>query len=242
MPVVALHGWLMSPVIWTGDWAAEALCPWLPGHGSEPGPSDGFTMATWVAWLAAKMDDAGIDRAVLIGHSMGGMLAQAMAVALPERVEALVLVATSADPWSPEARAVWHATVDMVAQGWSPPLAQGIGTALLTPAFVEANPDWLAEWTTAVADYDRLSMRHFASVVPDRPDIRAALAALTIPTLVVRGDGDSAIAPPVPGAALEDIIPCATAITFPGVGHCPPLEAPDAFNAAIEPFLNTVRG
>src|SRR5206468_3971329 len=75
-----------------------------PGHGS-PGLGKNATLADWADHLAGHLDEAGIERAVLVGHSMGGMLVQETFRRHPARVEKVVLVSTTdkprAAPWRP---------------------------------------------------------------------------------------------------------------------------------------------
>ncbi|HZC51572.1 MAG TPA: alpha/beta fold hydrolase, partial [Mycobacterium sp.] len=94
--VVFLHGWLMGPYMWEAQTAAlrrVARCHALaqPGHGGAPLNPEA-SMADWAEWLIDHIDARGIDRAVFVGHAMGGLLVQELWRRHPDRVSGLALV------------------------------------------------------------------------------------------------------------------------------------------------------
>lgn len=214
-PLVCVHGAASSSVVWMD--AVRRLSPArrivaldLPGHGQ----SDAWHESSLLAYRDAVGTVCAlskIDRAVLVGHSMGALIAIEAARAWPERVAALVLVAaaerfTEADParaqqcaWSPET------SVDLV-ERW-------------------AQLAWTADEEVARADNRAL--------VSFDATTRAPVAA---PTLVLSG-ADDLIAPPDSGAALARAIPNAVHVVVPRAGHMIMIEQPEAFYAALDEFL-----
>jgi putative sterol carrier protein len=98
LPVVMLHGLgatnaSLLPTIW--DLAADhrVLAPDLPGHGASSAPLARYDAAFFASWLAAYLDEVGVDRAVLLGNSLGGRVALEVAMLEPDRVRGLVLLA-----------------------------------------------------------------------------------------------------------------------------------------------------
>jgi pimeloyl-ACP methyl ester carboxylesterase len=70
----------------------RVLAPSLRGHGDADRPDSGYTPAAFASDLLAMLDDAGVDRAVIVGHSSGAQVAQLFAVTYPHRTLGLVLL------------------------------------------------------------------------------------------------------------------------------------------------------
>ncbi len=239
--IVFLHGWLMSPSIW--DAAIERLkdrarciALWQPAHGSTDAPPSGFEMNDWADWLAATLDRLGVRRAVLVGHSMGGMLVQAMRERHPDRVRALVLVGTQATAWDEQRRSDFNAHADSVAAAWSPELAQQSADILVGKAYREDGRR-LQEWKDEVGGYDLGGMPALARAISNRPEFLSGLMNAELPVLIVHGSEDTAIPVDV-GRTLAKQIPGAEYAELPACGHCPPIEAAERFASELERFLN----
>jgi len=239
--IVFLHGWLMSPEIWAPALAAlgdqvRCVAPWQPAHGPTGAPPDGFTMTDWADWLAATLDRIGVRRAVLVGHSMGGMLALALQSRYPERVRGLVLVGTQATDWDAEIRRDFNALADAVATSWSPDLAQQCAELLLGKTFLRRDGAWSDRWRGEVGGYALAGNSALARAISDRPNFEAGIAKAGLPVLVVHGGDDVAIGIET-GRALAGAIEGAEFVEIAGSGHCPPLEAPERFVDVLVRFL-----
>jgi len=203
---------------------ARVIAPDLPGHG-ETGGAGGQRIEEYVAWLAALLDAAGLTRAVLGGHSMGGAVAQRLALAHPERVEALVLVGTGA-----RLRVlprILELCRDAPVEG-----ARLVGSLAYSPrtpagAVVEAERA-LRDTPALVLLGDFLAC--------DRFDAMAEVAGLRVPTLVLVGRDDR-LTPPKYALFLAATIPGARLVEVDGAGHFPQLEQPAAVNTALRGFL-----
>jgi pimeloyl-ACP methyl ester carboxylesterase len=239
--IVFLHGWLMSPQIFDAPMEAlrgrmRILAPWQPAHGGSTAPPIDWTIEDWADWLAATMDRNGVRRAVLVGHSMGGMLAMAFRKKYPDRVSALALVSTRAGEWPIDDRRDFIQLADAVGAAWSPELARQCADLLLGEEFLESRAGWLGAWHYDVARYDLPGMSNLARAFSSHPGYGNDLAASRLPALVVHGADDEAIeveiaramAASIPGAEYAEIADC---------GHCPPLEHPTAFTNALVRFL-----
>ena len=117
VPVVLLHGITDSwrsygPVLpYLPDWI-HAFAISQRGHGDSGRPDDGYRPADYAADVAAFLDAKGIDRALVVGHSMGGIVAQRFALDYPERVLGLVLECTFAKlAGHPDVDEMWHSTL-----------------------------------------------------------------------------------------------------------------------------------
>jgi len=241
VPVILLHGY-------TDSWRSyERVLPHLPhslrvfavtqrGHGDSSKPVGDYESRVFARDLAGFMDTLGIERAVIVGHSMGSTVAQRFAVEYPRRVRALVLegafmprpanaevrkffeeVATLRDPIDPGfARAFQQSTL---AQPVPPEfLDTVVGESLKVPAHV---------WHAALRPYLTT-------------DFAADLANVTVPTLLVWGDRDT-----FTGRSEQDALGSAMAtsrlVVYAGAGHSPHWEEPQRFAGQVASFVAELR-
>lgn len=251
-PVLLLHGFTGS--VRTLDDVAEGLraagrstiAVDLLGHGESDAPREAaaYTMDRCTAGLVHGLDAAGVERADVLGYSMGGRVALGLAVAQPQRVRSLVLIGASAGLADPAARAARRRTDDALADAIE---RDGV------PRFVE---QWLAQPLfasqtrlgpafLAVARAQRLrnraqglagSLRGMGTGA--QPSLHAAIGALAVPMLLVVGAEDAkfrAIAETLAGCA-----PVARVAGIPDAGHAAHLENPSAFLAETLRFLTAL--
>lgn len=214
----------------------RALAWDMPGYGQTSLDGE-MTWPSLVDALLRLLDHLGIERAVVVGHSMGGMVAQQLALDHPDRVEALVLSATSAAFGSADGSFQERFLAERLA-----PLDAGLTPADLAPKVM---PAMFKDFAS-----DEAIARAVASMSAIRPETyRAALhclvsfdhhdeiGAIACPTLVLAAERDE-IAPPKGMERMAAKIPDARYHCLPGAGHLANLERPDAFNAAIDAFLD----
>ncbi len=229
--IVFVHGWMMNAHIWDpireilGD--ANVLAPHLPGaHDSSPdGP---FDLAGMASSLIAACDEAGIEEAIWVGHSMGGQIVQWLAAHHPEHVQGQILlcpVPAAGLPLPPEAMELFAgsatnrelqgtildmATIDLPEGGKERLLRIGAEPS-------EANiGETLKTWTAG----------GFAD----------ALANILCPTVCVASD-DPFLPPDFLQAAVVDPIAKASLVHLPGAGHYLPTERPAETAAIIQSFI-----
>ena len=237
--VVFVHGAGMDHSIWVmparhfarHGWNVTA--PDLPGHGRSEGPALD-TIADMGSWLTRLLDHLQIERAAVIGHSMGSLIALSFAVTEPARVTHLALLGPSepmpvADQLLDAARENSHDAIDM-ANTWSHSPRGRLG----------ANPNpglWM------YAGGERLLERAADSVFYS--DLRACngfqmpnehLAAVRCPTLVISGTSDM-MTPARRGADLASHIPNTTLVTLQRCGHAMLSEQPNEVLDALQQLL-----
>jgi pimeloyl-ACP methyl ester carboxylesterase len=199
----------------------------LPGHGRSEGPGREH-IEDYVADIVRFMDAVGVSRGVLVGHSMGGAIAQMTAFMAPERVAGLVLVGTGAR------LRVAPALLDGILQD-----ARGALALITEWAWgPEADPAMVARGRQMMARVNpRVVWGDFAAC--DRFDIRERVGEITAPALVITGSEDR-MTPPKFGQWLAERIPGARFVLVEGAGHMVMLEKPDQVASAVREWLKAV--
>jgi 3-oxoadipate enol-lactonase len=208
------------------------------GIGRSDRPSGSFTVADMAGDVVAVLDAAGIDQAHVLGASLGGMVAQELAITNPERVDGLVLACTtpgwpSGYPMPAASIRLIAATHGMPAEGALRPHTENA----LSPRTVQGRPelvDRLVELQRSrLPDADALSAQTAAGA---RYAGHRRQARIRARTLIMHG-GDDTVVDPRNAKLLADRIPAARLVTFPELGHLLFWEDPDGFADAAASFL-----
>ena len=219
-----------------GEAGFMAIAVDLPGYGDSTS-IEPYDMAGLAAAVIASIEALPARRIALVGHSMGGMVAQEVMAHAPERVQALVLSGTT--PAFGKADGAWQA--EFLAQRLAP-LDAGQGMAKLAPglAMGMASPhaphDAVARAAVLMSGVPEATYRHALQAIVGF-DRRALLASLRIPVLCLAG-ADDRNAPPTVMQQMAVRIPGAEYLCLPGVGHLANMEAPGPFNRALIDFLS----
>ena len=202
----------------------------------EPAP---HTLGDLVEDCHALLDDLGIEKCVLAGMSVGGFMALEFALAYPERLHGLIVIAATSLGYTTDERARYHrefgrldaeGTVPREFAEWVAPLCFGETTMASNKALVD---HWIERWATTMPA--RAVLFQCRSWI-DKEDITEHLAAIRLPVLVVHGEEDVPI--PVERAqAMADALPDAIFARVAQAGHSVNLEQPAAVNAEIARFL-----
>jgi pimeloyl-ACP methyl ester carboxylesterase len=195
------------------------------GHGGSDSPADPdqYSTALAVADMAAILDAAGVERAVVGGHSLGGYLSLAFHVAHPDRVAALVLIDTGPGYRSDDGRQKWN----RMAESYAADLEQR-GLAALGGSG-ELTPSVHRDASGLVHAARRVLTQADAAVVDSLP-------AIAVPVLVVVGERDK---PFLAGSSyMADKIPDAQLVVIPGAAHAPNVTHTAEFDAHVRTFLD----
>ncbi len=245
LPVVLLHGFLGQGFDWGAlrrRWAPRpTYAPDLPGHGAtllRPGPQ---SYASWVAWLAAWLDERRLTRVHLVGYSLGGRVALAFALTHPQRVVSLALESANPGIGDPQARAE-RARLDAERAERIRRQGQGLRTFLEAwyrmPLFASlaAHPGLRERLVAQRSRQDAATIaRGSAEMRPGvQPDLTPRLGELKMPVLLMAGERD----PKYPRLLNEMAtrIPRAQLVVLPRAGHNVHLEAEAAFGEILEAF------
>jgi pimeloyl-ACP methyl ester carboxylesterase len=222
----------------------HVVVPDLPGHGASHPPDAVYGLDPFAEEVLALADDLGWDRFVLLGHSMGGVVAQHVAMHSPERLRALVLLDTTPDRVAVD-EALVELACSVVDEGGMPALLEAqraIGGGPLETApgrrLREERPGWQDVQEAKLLACAPAMYVAMARALVGAADRAAALGRLRVPTLVLVGEHDQSFLEP--SRSLAATIPGARFEIIPDAGHSPQVETPDAFTDALLRFLGEV--
>lgn len=200
-----------------------------PGYGHSPSVEP-YDLERISASLARLIESLGDEPVVLVGHSMGGLIAQETYIRHPGLVKALALCFTS----------------PAFADGGSDFTKQFIAARLGPLDEGKTMAEIAAQLIPTMGSNSKLAEKLMASVPPETYrkavqllttfDRRKELACIKVPTLVIAGSDDKT-APPAMMERMAQKIPGAEYVLLEGCGHLGPMDRPDAFNAALASFL-----
>ncbi len=257
-PVVLIHGMLNS----SSHWRAVALsladeytviAPDLIGHGDSAAPRGDYSLGAHAASIRDLLAAIGVDRATIVGHSLGGGVAMQFFYQFPQRVERLVLISSGG-----LGREVTPSLRSAALPGVSPALAltirprlvgglayagarlreRGIGAGIYLQAAARAlRPLQSADAREAFLQ----TLRAVIDVHGQRVSATDRLYLLeSLPTMIVWGERDNTI-PLAHGRAAHQAIPHSTFQTLAGVAHFPHLEDADGLSELLREFVATTR-
>lgn len=246
--VVLLHGFGGGTVTWTGtidaltDAGYEVYAVDLLGFGlSDKGWTHDYRTAAHAARVVALLDQASVERAAFVGHSMGGRVAATIALDYPDRVSALALVAPALGEGSPTVPG-WVFDVPGVRR-WVQIGLRAAAPRLFDDLLADAAYNDAALTPAVRAGYRRVldtpgwELALLGMLRDGETGAARSLSGVSIPVLLLWGARDTWV-PPDGAAAIRGDLPNAERVTLPEVGHLPMHEAPDAFNAALIDFLD----
>jgi pimeloyl-ACP methyl ester carboxylesterase len=250
-PVVFIHGASgnlndqMLPARPLLEGRAEMLFFDRPGHGWSQRGEGNETPFGQADTIAGLMDAKGIGKAIIVGHSFGGGIAAAFALAHPDRVAGLVFVASATHPWEGAGTSWYYKVATMPVLGWlfSQTLALPGGWLRMEAAAAgvfEPNPlpaNYLddsgielvlrpANFRANATDVESLHT-HVSEASPRYPEIK-------VPTVVISGDSDTVVYEELHSLGLARDIAGAELVWICGLGHKPDWVAPDLVAAAVE--------
>jgi len=203
------------------------------GFGRSDKPPGPYSATLWAQDLAGLLDALGIERACILGHSMGGVIAQRFALDFPEKVAVLILVSTSSQI-NEKATEHWLRQADQIEQegfaAWIKRQQEGY-----TEDFLRAHPDQLETDRRRVAQNDSRAYADGARAVANY-HFTAELERISAPTLIIQGLAD-AQTPPGGSVIISRRIGSSRLVMLEETGHSVHSERPEKFVALVEEFL-----
>jgi pimeloyl-ACP methyl ester carboxylesterase len=216
---------------------ADVIAWDAPGYVDSDDPPHDWLMADYADHAAAFLDALGVERAHVLGQSWGGMIAQELYRAHPQRVLSLILTDTNTGGGSrPEEERNATLQARLRALETMTPAEMGRTRA---PAVLGPNPapEVLREAETMMSQI-RPSGYRTAAIALSKVDTSDVLPSVSVQTLIIVGEHDSVI-PPGMGAEMHAAIPHSTLVTIPNAGHLSSQEQPERWEAAVRKVLTS---
>jgi pimeloyl-ACP methyl ester carboxylesterase len=238
-PVFLIHGIGASRHSWDGLVAHlkdefRCISYDLRGHGKPPTPAPPYTLADLVCDLEALRAELGIEKAHFFGHSLGGMIAPAYALAFPGRVISLGLFSTAAGRSAEDSVNV-KAVVAAMRQKGIGPVLETLNGRWFTPEFAEARPDVIAARMRQVLQTDPEVFLTVFNIYAET-EMAPWLGEVTAPTLVLTGEFDGGC-PPRLNRVMAETLPNGELVILSGLRHAILLEAADRVAPPVLDFL-----
>ena len=241
-PIVMLHGILMNRSMWDAQIEAfrdshRVIAIDAPGHGGSAGVDIGIDFWRWAGMVCGVLDQLGVEQAIWCGQSMGGFTSFRAALAHAERVAGLILIDTQAHAEDADKKAQYESLLEVALQdGISEDLALMVQTIIFSQAYTAKPGSEL--WRKKLMEVDIPAAHGMLRAVFDRDDVHDRLGEITQPAVVIHGLEELAIEP----ERGEEVARICGAQYVPimGAGHASPVEDPDAVNAAMKGFLDSL--
>jgi pimeloyl-ACP methyl ester carboxylesterase len=238
-PILFIHAFPLNGAMWERQTAEFAprhrlLAPDLRGFGESARGSGAASLDQHADDLAALLDQLGLDKVIVAGLSMGGYISFALWRRHRARIAALVLADTRAGADTEEGKQGREKNARLAEEQGSGAIADQMLPKLLSAGAPAALRD---EARRMIEANDRAGVAAALRAMAARPDSTSLLASIDVPTLVIVGAED-ALTPPSEAQAMFEAIPGCRLAEIPGAGHLSNLEAPEAFNSALDEFLS----
>lgn len=242
IPGISYSGWMWHKMIPPLAEHFQVISIDNRGSGQSDKPLGPYSAQMLATDVVGALDAFGLPKAHIFGHSMGGFVAQALALDYPERVDKLILAATNFGgprhvPVSPEAMAVLtDMSIDPMER-----LRRGIAVSC-APGFAEANPAFIDEWIQHRLDNPidpagyQAQLAIGLGLLAEAAAFESRLGNVTAPTLLLFAAEDKVV-PPENAALMAELIPNATVAILPDAGHFFPFETPEAAVEVVVEFL-----
>lgn len=239
--VLLVHGWCCDHAFFEPQFAHFAARGWrvigvdLRGHGASDQPDGDYRVATFADDLVALCGQAGLARPVVVGHSLGGIVAYDLARRHPDLASAVVMI-DSAVTAPPAVHALFGTVLEALGgPDYQRVMRDVVETALFLPTDDPARRDWILARMSATPQH---VMRAAYAGLRDF-DAAGDGRRIAVPALYITADE------PVPRtdmARLRSLVPHLAVERVAGVGHFCQLEAPDRVNALLDRFLERQDG
>jgi pimeloyl-ACP methyl ester carboxylesterase len=240
-PLVLLHAFPLSSAMWRPQVEAmsgelRVLTPDLPGFGAVP-PIDPPSIDGLADAVAGFLDAQGVTEPVVLGGlSMGGYVALAFARKYPNRLRALILADTRAEPDDAAGKANRDKMIAFAGDHSAADVIDQMLPKLVSDETRAKRPEVVAEVRRIASGQSTAGIITALKALRDRPDAGPGLTNIAVPTLVIVG-ADDALTPPAMAERLARDIRGAKLVTISGAGHLSNLEKPSEFTDAVRRFV-----
>ncbi len=237
-PIIMLHGYTdswfsYSRVLPLLSSKCHAYALSQRGHGDSEKPTDGYAMPELASDVLAFMDAMELGQPTVVGHSMGSLVAQEIALAAPDRLSRLVLIGSATNIRSDEIRELQRVVNEL-----ADPVPREFAREFQVSTIHHPVPDEFLD--RAVDESLKLPARVWRAALEGQLSIENSdrIESIETPTLLLRGDHDQ-LFPREAQDALVDRLPNATFKLYPETGHALHWERPNEFVRDFEAFCAT---
>ncbi|MFX0167821.1 MAG: alpha/beta fold hydrolase [Candidatus Hodarchaeota archaeon] len=239
-PLVFIHGWAASQRFWKHQIqqfraSYRVLAYDLRGHGDSDKPKTGYQVSDHVEDLKTLLKCEKINNPVLIGHSLGGIIALQYTLENIELPRALVLVGTNPRPVSSLKRSIQMSLLSWMIRMSRTRASKYTRTQIFGPDVDPSLIDWVNQDSlrtpTFVVRQTLKAVKAF--------NVQNRLTEITVPTLIINGEFETTVDTKTVTQMLEDL-PQGQFVSIPRSGHNVMLEQPKAFGVALAAFLQQV--
>jgi len=245
LPVVFIHGFPFSQEMWKQQVAALSPSCWVitydvRGHGQSEVGDGQYAIEFFVDDFIALLDHLKIDKAVVVGLSMGGYIALRAIERNPERFRALALCDTRSEADSDEGKIKRVAHIRLVKAEGVKKFAEGFVKAVFAQETFETKPETVAFIQRVIEKTSPLAIAGTLIAMAARTDTTASLSSINVPTLILVGEHD-ALTTVSAAKLMHEKIPQSELHVIPKAAHLSNLENPDEFNRYLSNFLQRLR-
>lgn len=238
-PVIFLHGFPFDHTIWNPlvpllQGELRLILADLRGFGRSPATDDVYAMRLLAEDIRHLMDRLNLEKAVLVGHSMGGYIALAFSQVYPSRLCGLGLVATQAAADPAERRQARYKTAELVTRKGARVVA-GDMVNRLTP-----KKELLKPIKNLILQAQPAAIVGALKGMAERSDLTGSLSAISVPAVVIAGLADQLL-PLEKMQTLAQLLPKGWLVEVQGAGHMVMLEEPEQVAGALRQMIEMAR-
>jgi 3-oxoadipate enol-lactonase len=246
LPLIFLHAFPLNQAMWDDQLSAlrnhcRVVTLDLRGFGQSSAPPGPYSMDQMAADVRALMSVLAIEKAVLVGLSMGAYIALAFYRHYPEAVRAFVLADTRASADTHEARSRRLKSAQKAELDGSKAIADDMVPLLLGRTTLESRPSLVERVRLMIESNSPQGIAGAQRAMASRRDSTYILAGVDFPVLIVVGSEDT-LTPVAEAESLRNGIAGARLCVIESAGHLSNLERPEAFNAALARFVEPLKG
>ncbi|HXI92408.1 MAG TPA: alpha/beta hydrolase [Blastocatellia bacterium] len=241
VPVIFIHAFPLNQTMWDDQLAVlhnrcRIITLDLRGFGQSDAPQGPYLMDQMAADVRVLMSALGIDRAVLVGLSMGGYVSLAFSRNYPDSVHALVLADTRASADTHESRIRRLKSAERAEREGARVIAEDMIPLLLGRTTLESRPSVVARVRAMIESNSPLGIAGAQRAMAERRDSTYILPGIDFPVMIVVGSEDT-LTPVTEAESLRSGIRGARLRVIEGAGHLSNMERPEEFNSALLEFI-----
>jgi 3-oxoadipate enol-lactonase len=241
LPVVFIHGFPFSQDMWKPQLAALSLDYWVVtydvrGHGESEVGDGQYTVEFFVDDLLALLDHLKIEKAVVVGLSMGGYIALRAIERNPERFRALALCDTRSESDTDETKLKRATNIKLLKQEGVKKFAEGFVKGVFAPQTFESKPGTVRLMQEIIERMSPLAITGTLLALAARTDTTASLSKIKVPTLILVGESDT-VTPVSAAQSMHGKIKGSELHVIPRAAHLSNLEKSEDFNKLLLNFL-----